>query len=112
MCDDESGGLATAEILLAGCPVIGIECGAPFVVTGGTGVRVDALKVVPVLDAIRICHSFDRHRIRETALRMFDADRIADAVVATLDYVRGLGPAEIHSTLFPSLGFPIEDLAV
>ena len=111
LCDDEAGGLAAAEILLAGCPVIGIECGAPFVLSGITGIRVAALDLDLLLEAIAMCHDFDRRWIRAVARRLFDANAIADAVIAALDWVRTRDPAADDLVPHPLLGFPIEEVA-
>jgi hypothetical protein len=108
LCDDESGGLATAEIMLAGCPVIGVERGAPFVLGGSTGVRVEELAPGPVLDAIRACHGFDRHKVRAAAQNIFDGDRIARAVIEALEYFRRPMISEMPDSSMPNLGAPVE----
>ncbi len=43
LADDDQGPLALQEILLAGCPTVGVRTGASFVTTGETGVLVDRL---------------------------------------------------------------------
>jgi hypothetical protein len=43
LADDDHGPLALQEILLAGCPTMGVRTGAAFVRTGETGVVVDRL---------------------------------------------------------------------
>ena len=43
LSDDDRGPLALAEILLAGCPAVGISRGAPFVEPGRSGVLLDRL---------------------------------------------------------------------
>ncbi|MFQ3592162.1 MAG: glycosyltransferase [Gemmataceae bacterium] len=43
LADDDHGPLALQEILLAGCPVVGVRTGAPFIQDGVTGVFVDRL---------------------------------------------------------------------
>lgn len=89
LCKDESGGLAAAEILLAGCPVIGVERGSPFVLSGRTGIRIDSLNARSLIDAVALCHCFDRRQVRVNALQMFDATTIADGIITTLDQLRG-----------------------
>jgi len=108
LCDDESGGLATAEIMLAGCPVIGIERGAPFVLSGSTGFRVEQLAPDPVLHAIRTCHNFDRQKVRAAAQRIFDGDRIARAVIEALEYFRCPPAPSMNDSSVPNLGAPVE----
>ena len=109
LCTDESGGLATAEILLAGCPAIGIERGAPFVLSGRTGVRLDRLTELSVLEGIEKCHAMNRNAVRETARRIFDARRIASAVIDALDHVRKFDAEEAaqRGILLPR-GYPVE----
>jgi hypothetical protein len=109
LCTDESGPLAMAEILLAGCPAIGIERGAPFVLSGRTGVRVEDFTPSSILEGVEKCHAMDRNGVREIALKMFDAGRIADAVINALDYARkfdGKEAAQIRRLAPP--GYPIE----
>ena len=43
LADDDHGPLALQEILLAGCPTVGVRTGASFVKSGETGVLVDRL---------------------------------------------------------------------
>jgi hypothetical protein len=43
LADDDHGPLALQEILLAGCPVVGVRTGAPFIHDGIPGVFVDCL---------------------------------------------------------------------
>jgi hypothetical protein len=108
LCADESGGLATAEILLAGCPAIGIERGAPFVLSGRTGVRLDCLNELSILQGIETCHAMDRDTVRATALRMFDAERIADAVIDALDQARRFDAHICQRRAAPPSGYPVE----
>jgi hypothetical protein len=98
LADDDHGPLALQEILLAGCPTVGVRTGASFVRTGETGVVVgrlppgrqcaesdDEVRALTVLmKAIREAQSMDRHRVRDRAAEEFDSDRIVDAVVDVL----------------------------
>ncbi len=43
LADDDHGPLALQEILLAGCPTVGVRTGAPFIEHGVTGYFVDRL---------------------------------------------------------------------
>ena len=43
LADDDHGPLALQEILLAGCPTVGVRTGAAFVRYGATGFVVDRL---------------------------------------------------------------------
>ena len=44
LADDDHGPLALQEILLAGCPTVGVRTGASFVRHGVTGFVVDRLR--------------------------------------------------------------------
>ena len=100
LADDDHGPLALQEILLAGCPTVGVRTGASFVHTGETGVIVDRLppggqSVVRDSDASALkvdslgrTLSFDRHTVRERAAIQFNTNRVLDAVVSALDAAR------------------------
>lgn len=99
LCVDESGGLALAEILLAGCPAVGVRTGAPFVQDGHTGYLVDRLRTAghseldvvvqqAFVEAIRAAQTLDRDAVRVAALQQFSTERIVDQVLAALDAAR------------------------
>ena len=83
LADDDHGPLALQEILLAGCPTVGVRTGASFVKTGETGVLVDRLPpgrqcvetdaderaLAGYLDAIEHAQSMDRQVVRHIAAR-------------------------------------------
>jgi len=107
LADDDHGPLALQEILLAGCPTVGVRTGAPFVRHGVTGLLVDRLPpgrrcmgteadqaaMDVYMEAIRLGLEMDRRAVRAAAAEEFATDRIADAVVTALDRARG-GAAE------------------
>ena len=88
VADDDHGPLALQEILLAGCPVVGVRTGASFVKTGETGIVVDRLPpglscvetdadrtcLEAYLDAIRRAQDLDRGQIRQHAAETFGTD--------------------------------------
>jgi hypothetical protein len=82
--DDDRGPLALAEILLSGCPVVGIPRGAPFATHGTTGVLLPGFSHDGILAAVERCHQFDRTAIATAAARQFDSARIVDRIVASL----------------------------
>jgi hypothetical protein len=102
LADDDHGPLALQEILLAGCPTVGVRTGASFVRPGETGVWVerlppgqacvrdeqDELRLRLYLKAIAHAQAMDRNRVREIAAADFDTDAIVDRLVAILDRVR------------------------
>ena len=79
LADDDHGPLALQEILLAGCPTVGVRTGASFARSGETGVVVDRLpagrqwgatdndkRVLAVyLDAIHQAQALNRHIVRD-----------------------------------------------
>lgn len=88
---DDRGPLGLAEILLAGCPAVGVPKGAPWLVPGQTGLHVEALDVhhlFDIRDAVEDLLEWDRQRVREAALEMFDEGRILDNVEKALDEAR------------------------
>lgn len=87
LSDDDRGPLALAEILLAGCPAVGIARGAPFIRPGHTGVLVDRLTPRSCTEAIDTCLQLDRHEVATTAAEQFDTGRIVDTVLAALGEV-------------------------
>jgi hypothetical protein len=84
LSDDDRGPLALAEILLAGCPAIGVPTGAPFIQPGRTGILVDRFHAEACRAAIPACHQLDRHAVAALAAQQFDTTRIVDIVLAAL----------------------------
>ncbi len=102
LADDDHGPLALQEILLAGCPTVGVRTGASFVKTGETGVVVDRLPpgrqcvetdddvraLAVFMEAIEQAQSMDRQTVRDRAAEQFDTDRIIDDVITALNTAR------------------------
>ncbi len=102
LADDDHGPLALQEILLAGCPTVGVRTGAAFVEHGVTGYFVDRLPpgrqciadaedevaLATYLDALHRAQTLDRRAVRELAIEAFGTDRIVDTVISALDTVR------------------------
>jgi hypothetical protein len=88
LSDDDRGPLALAEIMLAGCPAVGLPRGAPWIETGVTGVRTDHLDPVGLLDPIQTALAFDREAVRARALGKFDPRGIVQKIVGALGQVR------------------------
>jgi len=84
LSDDDRGPLALAEILLAGCPTVGIRTGAPFIQQGRTGILIDRLTSGPCIEAIENCHELDRSGVAALAAKQFDTDRIVETVLNAL----------------------------
>ena len=84
LSDDDRGPLALAEILLSGCPAIGLPTGAPFIEPGRTGVLVDRFRPATCIEATATCHRFDRGAVTTVANHRFDTTRIVRIVLGAL----------------------------
>ena len=94
LADDDRGPLALAEILLCGCPTVGVPTGAPFVGPGRSGFLLDRPTPAEWIGAVEQCHALDRRDVGAAAAVQFDTERIVDVVLAALDAARredGLG---------------------
>ena len=87
LSDDDRGPLALAEILLAGCPAIGVPSGAPFVEPGRTGVLLDRFDPPACLAAIAQCHALDRRSVAAAAAEQFNTERIVSTILTALQNV-------------------------
>ncbi|MCZ2341702.1 MAG: hypothetical protein LC104_07885 [Bacteroidales bacterium] len=102
LADDDHGPLALQEILLAGCPVVGIRTGTPFVRDGITGAMVERLPpgkecirndtekktLTLYLEAVRQAQTMDRRVIREEAAKRFAPRHITDTILTVLQAAR------------------------
>lgn len=102
LADDDHGPLALQEILLAGCPVIGVRTGASLIQEGTTGVWVPRLPpgkqciqndqhrndLAAYTTALETMLIWDRQTVREAAARQFDTGRIVDQVIECLEQAR------------------------
>jgi hypothetical protein len=105
LADDDHGPLALQEILLAGCPTVGVRTGASFVLTGETGVVVDRLPpghqcaesdedvraLAAFMEAVEQAQAMDRHSVRERAAEQFDTDRTVDSIITAVNKARLAG---------------------
>ena len=89
LSDDDRGPLALAEIMLAGCPAVGVAKGAPWIEEGRMGVVVDQLCPEYQSDAVEDLLEWDRQEVRRLAVERFDTERTASAVLGALGKVRG-----------------------
>lgn len=102
LADDDHGPLALQEILLAGCPTVGVRTGAAFVSHGVNGFLVerlppgqqcvvsdeDAARLAQYMEALRQAQGLDRHAVRADAVDRFSSLRIVDSVLAALEMAR------------------------
>jgi len=72
LCSDDRGPLALAEILLAGCPAVGVECGAPWVTHPGLGREVPDLGFLALEAACDDLMDWDRSGVRTAAQEYFN----------------------------------------
>ena len=98
LADDDHGPLALQEILLAGCPTVGVRTGASLVAHGVTGCLVDRLPpgrhcvqtdadqatLAAFLNAIAVAQQMDREQVRSHAIDTFDTGRCIDSVLQAL----------------------------
>jgi hypothetical protein len=89
LSDDDRGPLALAEILLAGCPTVGVPRGAPFIAPGRTGVYVERFEPETLLAAIERCAVLQRESVARAAAEQFDTERIVDVVLRSLAMAHG-----------------------
>ena len=88
LSDDDQGSLASGEIMLAGCPAVGIPRGAPRIVHGVIGYLVDVLDPLTTSKAVEECYTLDREAVRAAAFDRFDTGRIVDTVLQALNEAR------------------------
>jgi len=98
LADDDHGPLALQEILLAGCPTVGVRTGASLVRHGVTGYLVERLPpgracvgnevqetaLAEYLEAIRQVQEMDRASVRATASESFNTPTVIDWIVGAL----------------------------
>jgi hypothetical protein len=83
--DDDRGPLALAEILLAGCPAVGVPHGAPFIESGRTGFLIERFTTFACLEAVKACHALDRKAVAAFASEQFNTDRIVQTILTALE---------------------------
>lgn len=84
--DDDRGPLALAEILLSGCPVVGVPRGAPWIEPGVNGFLVEQFfSVGRVCECLDDARRLDREAVRADALTRFDPARTVAAIRAALE---------------------------
>lgn len=101
LADDDHGPLALQEILLAGCPTVGVRTGASFVRHGETGAVVDRLPpgasclesdadaaaLDAFIDVIEQAQTLVRGLVREVAAGQFDTTRIVENLLDSLSSI-------------------------
>ncbi len=82
----DRGPLALAEILLCGCPAVGVPTGAPWL-NGLNGYQVVDFSMESLIPAIEQARTLDRHYVRDLALLTFSPASVAERVMASLSAV-------------------------
>lgn len=97
LASDDHGPLALQEIMLAGCPAVGVRTGAAFVKQGRNGFWVSKLpQIAPNQDdsmhefavALSAAMHLDRRSVRELAAEEFAPSTIANSILCVLQTVR------------------------
>lgn len=88
LSDSDRGPLALAEILLSGCPAVGVPRGSPWIVDGQTGFSVPTLEFPCLCGAIEQAMRLDRQAVRAAAAERFDSKAIVQTILTSLDAVR------------------------
>ena len=98
LADDDHGPLALQEILLAGCPTVGVRTGASFVRHGETGIVVDrlppgascvecdanAVALDAFIDAIEQARTIDQPSVHAIAAAQFNTASIMNKVMSSI----------------------------
>lgn len=82
LSSDDRGPLALAEILLAGCPAIGIERGSPWLINGVSGEIIGNWTQIP--EAAERVLQIDRKTVREWAVDRFATDQQVSKIIEAL----------------------------
>jgi glycosyltransferase involved in cell wall biosynthesis len=103
LADDDHGPLALQEILLAGCPAVGVRTGASFITDGATGFYVDRLPPAPTfasrdddrdclsryLQTLGLAMTLNREAVSQFSRAQFDTSVIVDRLLTIFDDLRG-----------------------
>lgn len=87
LSSDDRGPLGLAEILLTGCPAVGVPIGVPWVVPGENGFFARSLQPGDMSQAIdRVLAEGDkREAVRQAALRDFDTDKTVRTILEAIE---------------------------
>jgi hypothetical protein len=89
LSDCDRGPLALAEILLSGCPTVGVSRGAPWIVDGQTGFHVRDFRSPRLWGAIEQAMRLDRQSVCAAARARFDSGTIVQTILQALEAARG-----------------------
>ena len=105
LSSDDRGPLALAEIMLAGCPAVGVPHGAPWIENGVSGVMVNDFQEATA--AITEAIDLDREEVREWALERFAASRAVGSISAALLPIAECSPDAAAQDVATMLAKPV-----
>ena len=85
LSDDDRGPLALAEILLCGCPAVGVATGAPWIEPGVNGALVAALEPDCLAEAVAVALGTDRAAVAAAARVRFAAETVVGQIVRAVE---------------------------
>lgn len=88
LSESDRGPLALAEILLSGCPAVGVPRGSPWIIPGLTGFHVRAFEFHSLCIGIEQAMRLDRPFVRAAARERFNTDVIVQTILRSLDAAR------------------------
>jgi hypothetical protein len=91
LSDSDRGPLALAEILLAGCPAVGVPRGTPWIAPEQTGFSVRKLTFSQLCPAIEQAMQLDRQAVLAAAQERFNTHAIVEMILRALDAARQRG---------------------
>ncbi|MDY0165903.1 MAG: hypothetical protein RBS80_05120 [Thermoguttaceae bacterium] len=83
--DDDRGPLALAEILLCGCPAVGVPRGAPWIEHGRNGAVVSGFDLDEILRGIALAMQVDRASVAAAARRRFCPRAVVRQIVTAIE---------------------------
>lgn len=85
LSDDDRGPLALAEILVCGCPAVGVPTGAPWIDHGVNGAIVSGFAVDDVLRGVAVALRADRETVAAAACERFHPKTVVRQIVTAIE---------------------------
>lgn len=86
LSDDDHGPLAQAEIMLSGCPTVGLPNGAPFLTPGATGEFCE-WDMKDMIKSVDRCLKINRDGVARFARQQFDERAVVNSIIGTLESI-------------------------
>ncbi|MEN6407922.1 MAG: hypothetical protein ABFC77_15820 [Thermoguttaceae bacterium] len=90
LSDNDRGPLALAEILLAGCPAVGVVRGAPWLTDPRLGMHVERFEPATLCDAVARLRKWDRTLVAAAARQRFNEEAIVRTIFDALNDVKSV----------------------